>query len=355
MGAFMLGSLLGEIKAAGRITDKDVVRLRMAIFPDSTVSADEAEDLFALNDAANEVYPAWRELFVEAMVDYTVRQMHPAGYVDEAGASWLIARIGADGVVKTDSELELLVKVLEVADCVPDALVIYALEQVKAAVLNGDGPLACGGKLEPGRINAAETALVRRVMYAAGGAGNLAISRREAEVLFDINDAARLSPSGGQDNDPAWRDLFAKAIAASVMTVSGYTPLSSAEETRREAWLTTSEEGVGGFMWKLFCGLGSGAMAVAHPQASVEAILHPADADLDEWNAHNADVASRLAAAEPVDQGEAEWLVERIQRDGVVDEAERALLAFIAAESPSVHPCLRPLIDQVSAGVSAAA
>ena len=344
----MLGSLLTEIKAAGTITDKDVVRLRMAIFPDGVVTPDEAEDLFSLNDAATDVYPAWRDLFVEAMTDYVVRQMHPEGYVDDAGAKWLIARIGADGVVKADSELELLVKVLESADSAPDSLCVYALEQVREAVLTGEGPLACGGALEPGRINAAETALVRRVMYAAAGQGNIAITRREAEVLFDINDAAR-----GHDNDPAWRDLFAKAIAAAVMTVSGYTPLPREEEARREAWLSTPSEGVGGFIWKLFCGMGAGGMALTHP-GGMEAVMHPGDEALDEWREHNAKVEADQKEAEVVTEDECQWLADRIMRDGMVDEGERALLAFLAAESPSVHPCLKPLMDQVAAGSGAA-
>ena len=342
----MLGSLLTEIKAAGTITDKDVVRLRMAIFPDGVISTDEAEDLFTLNDAANEVYPAWRELFVEALTDFVVHQTHPEGYVDEVGAAWLIDRINADGIVKADSELELLVKVLETATSAPDNLCVFALEQVKAAVLTGEGPLACGGTLEPNRINAAETALVRRVMYASAGQGNLAITRREAEVLFDINDAAR-----GQDNDPAWGDLFAKAVAAAVMTVSGYTPLPREEEARREAWLSTPTEGIGGFMWRLFCGIGAGGMALHNPGA-MEAVMHPGDGVLDEWRAHNAEVAAKQAEAECIDEGEAQWLAERIQRDGMVDDAERALLAFLAKESPSVHPCLRPLLDKVSTGAA---
>lgn len=340
----MLSSLLSEIKAAGTITDKDVVRLRMAIFPDGKVSPDEAEDLFALNDASTDVYPAWRDLFVEAMTDYVVRQMEPEGYVDEAGAAWLIARISADGVVKYDSELELLVKVLETAESAPDSLCVYALEQVKAAVLTGEGPLACGGVLEPGRINAAETALVRRVMYAAAGQGNVAITRREAEVLFDINDAAR-----DHENDPAWRDLFAKAIAAAVMTVSGYTPLPRAEAERREAWLSTPSEGVGGFIWKLFCGIGAGGMAM-HSPGAMEAVLHPGDDVLDEWRDHNAKVEADQKEAEVVTEDEGQWLADLILRDGVVDEAERALLAFLAAESPNVHPCLKPLLEQVEAG-----
>lgn len=339
-----LAAYLAELKAAGTMTDKDVVKLRMAIYPDMDVSVEEAAGLFELNDVAGaDAHPAWRELFIEAITDHVVRQRHPQGHVDDAACDWLIRCIDADGVVRIGCELELLVKVLEAAESVPKRLTTYALEQVQQAVLTGEGPLANGGRLERGRINADETALVRRVLYASAGQGNVAITRDEAEALFQINDAAR-----GQDNDPAWKDLFAKAIAAAMMTVSGYKPLPVEEAARREAWLSTPSEGVGGFMWRLFCGIGAGGMAMTHP-GGMEAVMHPGDDTLDEWRRHNADVEAAQAEAETIDGGEAQWLADRILRDGMVDEAERALLAFIAEESPSIHPALQPLLEQAKA------
>ena len=45
---------------------------------------------------------------------------------------------------------------------------------------------------------------------------------------------------------------------------------------------------------------------------------------------------------------EAEWLAGRIARDGQLDENETALLLFIKAESPDIHPSPRPLIAEVA-------
>ena len=61
--------------------------------------------------------------------------------------------------------------------------------------------------------------LLRRMLYAFGGDGNVAVTRAEAEVLFDINDA-----TADAEPNPAWTDLFVKAIANVVMAASGQQP-----------------------------------------------------------------------------------------------------------------------------------
>ena len=86
-------------------------------------------------------------------------------------------------------ELELLVKVLETAKFSTEGLVSFALDQVSHAVIEGEGPLVRGGDLVPGVIGEAEVDLLRRILYAFGGDGNVGITRSEAEVLFTLNDA----------------------------------------------------------------------------------------------------------------------------------------------------------------------
>jgi hypothetical protein len=103
------------------------------------------------------------------------------------------------------------VKVLDRAKLSPVKLVRFALEQVKLAVTVGDGYLGharSNRRLSPGVIGEVEVELIRRILYAFGGDGNIAVTRQEAEVLFDINDA-----TAEASNDPAWSDLFVKALA----------------------------------------------------------------------------------------------------------------------------------------------
>ena len=54
------------------------------------------------------------------------------------------------------------VKVIERAENVPDSLKAYALEQIRHAVLHGEGPTRCGNGLQPGTIGTSEVRLLRK-------------------------------------------------------------------------------------------------------------------------------------------------------------------------------------------------
>jgi hypothetical protein len=324
--------VVADVMASKRVTAGDVTELRRAIYLDGAAEAGEVERLFAIDEAANERDPAWVELFVEAVTDCLVEQMRPQGYVDEANADWLMERISRDGVVKTESELELLVKVLERAKTSPERLVAYALNQVKKAVVDGQGPLARGGTLTRGKIGRAEVELIRRMIYAFGGDGNVAITRSEADVLFEINDATVEA-----DNDPAWSDLFVKAIANFMMAASGYAVPTRQEAIRREAWLDSPSGGVGEFFSRMAAG-GLRGVLDAYRRPGTEGA----------WAERNAETKAAIAAAEVVTAEEAEWLARRIGRDGTFHANEKALLRFVRDEGPSVHPSLKSLIAKAA-------
>ncbi len=324
--------VVAEVTASKRVTAGDVTELRRAIYHDGVAEAGEVERLFTIDEVAVERDPAWAELFVEAVTDYLVEQVEPHGYINEANADWLIERIASDGVVKTETELELLVKILERAKSSPERLVGFALNQVKKAVVDGEGPLACGGGLTPGRVGRAEVDLLRRILYAFGGDGNVAITHAEAEVLFDINDH-----TAEAENDVSWSDLFIKAIANFMMASSGYAVPNRQEALRREAWLDTPSAGVGAFFSRMASGGLSGVLN-AYRQPSTE----------DAWAARNAEKKASRASAEVVTASEAEWLAQRIGRDGVMHANEKALLRFLHDEAPSVHPSLKSLIDKAA-------
>jgi len=324
--------ILARVQSSGNVTADDALDARRAVYGgDGAIDPSEIDMLFRINEAAKTSDPAWKALFVEAGTDYIVNQQEPAGYVSDANANWLVARISADGVVKTGTELELLVKVLEAARTSPENLVKFALRQVELAVVSGDGPLADGERLEPGRVTKGEAALVRRILYAFGGQGGIAITRAEAEVLFDINDASQ-----GADNDPEWTDLFVKAIANCIMAASGYQPPPREVALARERWLDSPDAGIGGFFAK---------MAAGGLKGIIQAYTAPADAG---WAARNAAMQRDIRAAEVVTGGEAEWLAERIRRDGHVGENEKALLRFIGKEASQVHPSLKELISKAA-------
>lgn len=321
------------ILARGRITAEDVLKLRHRVFWKGAVTREDAEMVFALNERLGERADAsWAEFFVEAVVDHLVLQTQPKGYMSDENAAWLVERISRDGRVESATELELLVEILERAETSPAALTMFALDQVKWGVLKGEGQVGRGRTLEPGVVGDAEVELLRRILYAAGGDGNVAVTRAEAELLFDINDA-----TSEAENCPAWSDLFVKAIANFLMAYSGYQPPSRAEALRREVWLDTPSPGVGGFMSQMLAG-GLGAVWDAYTQAE------------------EADAAARglrreqLAAEAPqITDDEARWIAERIGRDGLIHENELALLNFLKSKHASLPPKLQSVLEQAAA------
>jgi hypothetical protein len=320
-----LSALISELQGRETLTSDDALAVRRVIFGgDVDVTPEEAEALIAINEAADQKSVEWTQMFVEAVTDFVVRQQEPSGYVDSANAGWLIAAVSRDGRVRRDSELEAVVHIIETATSTPLELSLFALNQAKAKVLSSGRPL-----------EREDVDLLRRVVFAAAGAGSLAVTRAEAEVLFDINDEVR-----GRDNDPAWTDFYAKAIGNAVMAASGYIPPSREEALRQEAWL----EGRGSTV--RFLSRMAGSLFV-QPSRVLEAYRAPDDLG-EVYAEQNAMEAAERPVTEQVTGDEAAWIVERVGRDGEFDENERALIRFLSSESPKLHPALQPLLDRAA-------
>ncbi|MEM5501430.1 hypothetical protein WNY59_07490 [Ahrensia kielensis] len=333
MGELLLNNTMSAMANKTKLMDGDVLQLRQTVFADGVVQRREAEALFALDRAVADKSDSWVSFFVEAVTDYLVDVEAPKGYISKDNAQWLIRTISSDGVVDSLTELEVLLRAMDKAKSMPPSLSAFALSQVKHAVLEGEGPLAKGRSCVKGVVTAADVAMLRRVLYSYSGDGALSISRDEAEVLFDINDA-----TFDADNDPSWSDLFSKAIAFSLMAAGGHVAESREKALAREEWLADDSVNVGGFFSKMFAnGLNGMRDALAAPN-SLEAV----------YRARNETFERDNRIAERIDAEEAAWLINRIGRDGKFHENELALIAFLKAESHHLHPSLKPLLDKVA-------
>ena len=279
----------------------ETLALRRAVWPDGEISAVEANILFELNRTCSAPSTEWVDFFVEAITAHLVEQAEPRGYVSEENAVWLMQTIDHDGRVDTLAELELLVKVIERAENVPDALKAYALDQVRHAVLYGEGPTRCGGGLQPGSIGTAEVRLLRRVLYAAGGQAPAHISRAEAELLFEIKDATL-----GGSNAPEWQTLFVQALSLHLLTDQRFHALSHADAARLHAFMEDTSSSVGSFFGRMAKSLVNGA-----PQAPAPAKTPEPDSGMSDR--------------------EEDWLQAMVDGDGQLDPLERALLKALAA------------------------
>lgn len=322
-----------DIVARRAITDFDVARLRRSFYKDGIITAEEAEALFEINEVCSVQDASWSDFFVEAVGDYVVNQAIPEGYLTTENADWLTKRIDHDGTVDTKTELELLVSVLERARWSPVRLVRFALAQVRHAVLEDSGPLRTGTGLQKGVIAEAEVELLRRILYAFGGDGNIAITRDEAEILFEINDA-----TAGVAPNPAWMDLFTKAIANVLMASSGYAVPSRERALQAEAWLDSRGElGPGAMFKKMLSGSLSGVLSAYREQSEEERALARLERQRTE-----------IVTNEVITEEEAAWLADRIGRDGALSENEKALIDFLQSESPKIHPILAERVAKLA-------
>ena len=296
-----------QAAAEGAVSADEILALRRASWDDGAIGPEEAEAIFALNDALAERSREWTDFFVEAIGEFVVSGTAPKGSVSESNGAWLMARIDRDGRLDGVAELELLVRVLERALNAPDSLKAYALAQVERAVLTGEGPTRREGALEPGRINGIETQVLRRVLFAPAGDGPAAVSRDEAELLFRLKDAALGAP-----NAPEWKRLFAQGVGDYLMGVASQTAQLSAERAATlEAFMADTDSSVGRFL---------GRMVKAAPQ--VFGVLF-------DRRKTPRDHMDDLAATEEVTAEERAWLDAQIGADGKVDEYEQALLDFL--------------------------
>ncbi|HEX4199844.1 MAG TPA: hypothetical protein VHZ26_20600 [Caulobacteraceae bacterium] len=331
-----LTEALAALDGKPDLSADDAVAIRRIVFSgDCTVSQDEADALFKLNADAGELSPEWSALFVEAMVDHVVRQAAPEGYVDEAKADWLIASVSKYRRLRAD-EIEMLIYVLEQADQTPAKLSAFVLAMLKSLIL---------WKAEhQGRVSPEDVERLRRALYAAGGEASDGVTRHEADLLFDINDALKTTPA-----EPAWTDLFVRGVANAVLFKALWTP-DAAAETKREAWL----EDTSIHPFARLAGLAHAKATGAGMIEGLREVIHWDFANHDLEPAEAADEALEADAGQLTAE-EAQWLAGRIGRDGRLDANERALVAFIRDNARTVDPSLQSLIDQLDAPAAAPA
>lgn len=293
------------------ITAEELRALRGEVWGDGSVSAPEAEKLFDLNRLV-EPSSEWTDFFVEAICEFMLSQGEPRGYVTEDEASWLLRRVNREGRVETNAELELIVKLLERAEYAPGSLRRFALGAIEQAVLTGEGPTRQGKPAESPRVDDAEAAMIRRLIFAPASDGPAKVSAAEAEMLFRLKDA-----TVGEDNSPEWKRLFVQGIANHLMAHQGYTPPSPSEEMQLEARYQSRP------LSHVVARLGDDN---ASPHEVREALFGDRQDEAIEKLNHEIDADAAVTSAE------SNWLKRLYDQDGQRDEYEQALLDFLAKD-----------------------
>ena len=307
--------IVGRLRAAGRITAADVLAMRAAVYAAPQVAREDVEALIALDQSAHDLAPEWGGFIADAMVDFVVHQQDPVDYVDDAKAAWLIAACA--GPLSKGGGVEALVRVLETASEAPQSLEAFVLGKAKAAVIAA------------GRLAADDVALLRRLIFAGASEDNVGVTREEADALFDIDQAC------GANADAAWPTFFAQAIDDALTAVSPFHVESREAAQKDEAWLASRPGLFDVFKAMVAKPDGGGAM---------DDILHPYEGERREWQGADDQMNADEAAAAPISDEEADWLVTRLGA-GPLSAAGHALVERLKAQAPNAGARLKPLID----------
>ena len=293
--------------------------------------------MFRLERECQDKAPSWGAFYCDALTDYVVWRREPRGYVDEATADMLMARIIEDGRIHGPTELVLLVNIVHRAELVPPALRVFVLEAVRDSVLAGTDPVY-GQDRVPSVIVPVDVEIVRKVVYAAASPGGFTITQCEAELLFELNDA-----TVDADNAQSWQDLFVKGVASYLMFPRGAPVLPSAETVRRREQDAASGPSVGGFLSRVTRAFGRGDVSVGESWKALDLFGSRAE---QEAEAREAARRQEATMRESIDGDEARWLTARISADGLLHDNERALLGFIRRNSPAIHPDLERVMAE---------
>ncbi|MES2493828.1 MAG: hypothetical protein V4579_11185 [Pseudomonadota bacterium] len=306
-----------QAMADGAITAHEIIALRRDGWSDGCIQPSEAEALFELNHRLAVHTREWVDFFIEAQAEYVLAGGTPRGFISEAQAEWLMNRIDWDGHVGSMAELELLAKLFEKAERVPQELKGYALAQIEQIVLTGHGPTRDGGSLDGACITDAECRLLRRFLFAYAGDGPGAVSQTEAEVLFRIKDATLGAP-----NAPDWQSLFVQGVANHLTAWQGWHSLSADRARALENFMNNQTPRIGAFVGRwLRADIGDGAaLAIETGRRGVR--NEPTAAE------HR----SGVDGARMITDQENAWLQRWIAEDRRLDDLETALLRFLAEE-----------------------
>ena len=304
-----------QARADGRIDLDEILKLRRDGWADGRIEPAEAEALFAANDLLAERSDEWTDFFVEALAEYVLAGGSPRGFVSEEQAEWLIARLDKSGQVETMGELELLARLFDKAEAVPERLKGYALAQIEQIVLTGNGPTRDGGAVEAAKITSAECRLLKRFIFSFASETPGGVSRGEAEMLFRLKDATL-----GADNAPEWADLFVKAVANHLMGHNRFSQLSAARARELDSFMGDTTPRLGAFLSRV------ANTKMEDASDEMKRVLG--------FGRKGAarDVEGEVAEDRRMTVSENAWLQQQVEANSQFDALDKALLRFIAEE-----------------------
>lgn len=323
-GAGIVHEIAKRVCASGRIEGADVLAVRRAVYGgDCLVSRAEAEAVYAVERGRRVHCREWSNFFVEAMTDFVLNQELPVGYMSGENAAWVEGQIKRRKEPSMDGDMAIVANVIERASAVPASFSAFALRLAKEAVIYGDGLDAAGRVHASGRVDEADVAMLKRILWGAGSEGLLAVSRDEAEALFSIADATT-----GAANDPEFNDLFAKAIGNYLLGATGRAVPSREMALKWQTPVAYKVDVV------------RSLSQILRERGKINAKF------LKDTQA--ATLAQEVEVAAIMTPEKAQWLTDRIEKNGLMNGPEKALVRFIEREASDLGVDLSGVFAKVA-------
>jgi len=323
MPVSMSAEMVQKAMANTRFREDEINALRRKIFMDGKVCRVDLKVLFDIDEHRRDPDPAWTDLFCDAVLQHVLEEIPPQGYLSEDNARWLMEAVGERHDARTDTELEALTRIVEKATQVPPFFAAFVLRQVKNAAIYSDGHTRQGDRFIPGAVDEADLRFIQRVIWGAGAEGRLAVSREEAEALFDIADA-----TNGAPNVSAWNDFFARAVGNYLVGATGRE--APDRQQALQIWHTDFDGLLAKWTGRALLAASWGELRKG-PRGSFGTSAFE-DFEATSAEANLAREKATIAAAK-LEGARAEWLVDRIRRNGLVTGPEAALLDFVRREA----------------------
>lgn len=309
--SFEFANIARQAAADRTISDDEVRALRGSGWADGKMTHEEAEIVFATQHAIENPSREWSDFFVETIQNFVLSGTQPRGFASAEEAQWLISQVEIDGKVCSMTELEVLVRIIERAQNVPETLKTYVLGVLEREVLEGVGPTRCGGELSDTHISEAECRILRRVVFGQASDRPAAVSRREAEMLYRIKDKTEHAA-----NAPEFKRLFVQGVGNYLMGFASQNGQVSRERMLElESFMDDNKANVGRFAMQM-------ARSAPNAFGMIFGKKQPSAPSRDEL----------VATDEAVTRDEQSWLDRQIDLNGKVDDCDQALLEFIAEE-----------------------
>lgn len=203
------GTVLGNLIAKPVHLERDIERLRHALYRQGGVDRRRAAAIFHANRIMPVSHDGWSEFYLEALSDFFLKYQSD-NYVLLAESETVFLSWLGDGVsIEDANERRLTLRILMRASNIPDRIERRVLDAVKENLLHESERWLDVGSRSAGVIDALDMHLIRRLVLGAGGQYPRKSSRAAVTFLLGLDQHVEQFVEPNE-----WRQLLIGCIAS---------------------------------------------------------------------------------------------------------------------------------------------